>query len=82
MNYMQETDAWVTAVLIGAEDGESEEQWLARVKKQVKDKVLESYRNGQRDCPRCNPKPHPQPRVDKSSPRRRVKTQHAEENHN
>ncbi|MDP2897662.1 MAG: hypothetical protein Q8Q12_14080 [bacterium] len=49
---MDELDAWLTAVLLGGEDGETDEQWLARVKKQVKDKVLESYRNGQKAGPR------------------------------
>ena len=48
---MDELDAWLTAILVAREDGEDDEQWLARVKKQLKDKVLESYRNGQRAGP-------------------------------
>jgi hypothetical protein len=57
MSYMQEIDTWLTQVLMTVEQGESEEQWLARVKPQLKAKLLESYRNGQRDCPKCNPRP-------------------------
>ena len=48
MSYFDELDAWLTAVLIVTEEDESEEQYNARVKKQIKDKVLESYRNGQK----------------------------------
>lgn len=52
---MEELDAWLTSILIAREDGEDDEQWLARVKKQLKDKILQSYRNGQKAGP--NPKP-------------------------
>ena len=53
MSYFQDIDAWLEAVLsateedIDEEEGEfSDERWLTRVKKQLKDKLLESYRNG------------------------------------
>lgn len=52
---MEELDAWLTAILLAGEDGEIEEQWLARVKKQLKDKILESYRNGQKAGPTPTP---------------------------
>ena len=48
MNYFQEIDAWFTAVIFGGEDTESAEEWFERVKKDVKEKILESYRNGQK----------------------------------
>ncbi len=49
MDYMQEVDAFLTAVLLaGPEDGESDEAWLTRIKGQIKAKILESYRNGQK----------------------------------
>ena len=48
ISYFQELDAWLTAVLIATEDDHSEEEWFARVKKQIKDKILESYRIGQK----------------------------------
>lgn len=51
MSYFQELDAWLTAVLIATEDDHNEEEWFARVKKQIKDKILESYRNGQKAGP-------------------------------
>jgi hypothetical protein len=46
---MQEVDAFLTAVLVAEpEDGESAEQYLTRIKSQIKEKILESYRNGQK----------------------------------
>ena len=49
MNYMQETDDWLTAILAaGPEDNEPEEEWFKRIKKQIKDRILESYKNGQK----------------------------------
>jgi hypothetical protein len=47
MSYFDEVDAWLTAVLLPT-DEEGEEEWFARVKKQIKAKILESYRNGQK----------------------------------
>ena len=44
--YMQEADAWLTEIL-AFQDRESDEEWLTRVKTAVKQKLLESYRNGQ-----------------------------------
>jgi len=51
MSYMQEVDAWLTQVLTTLESGESEAHWLERVKPQIKAKLLESYRNGQKAGP-------------------------------
>ena len=49
MSYMQETDDWLTAILAaGPEDNEPEEEWFKRIKKQIKDRILESYKNGQK----------------------------------
>jgi hypothetical protein len=47
MKYFEELDAWLSAVLL-AEEEEGEEEWFTRVKKQLKEKILESYRNGQK----------------------------------
>ena len=59
MSYMQEADAWLEQVLEPTDPTESEERWKARTKEVIKAKLLESYRNGQRDCPRCNPRRGP-----------------------
>lgn len=49
MSYFSELDAWLTAILTAEpEDDEDEEQWFERIKSQLKDKILESYRNGQK----------------------------------
>jgi len=49
MSYFTEIDAWLTTLLLsGPEDGESEEDDFERVKSQIKAKLLESYRNGQK----------------------------------
>ncbi len=65
MSYFEDLDAWLTAVLIVTEDDEDEEQWFVRVKKQIKDKVLESYRNGQKAGvkPASEEKPEAKPRT-------------------
>lgn len=47
MSYFEEVDTWLTAVLLPLEEDEDEEQWFERVTKQIKAKILESYRNGQ-----------------------------------
>jgi hypothetical protein len=41
-SYMQEVDEWLTDLLEGAP-----QEVLARVKPEIKQKLLESYRNGQ-----------------------------------
>ena len=52
MSYFSEIDAWLTAVLLFDEEVDaSEEEWFARVKSQIKEKLLESYRNGQKAGP-------------------------------
>ena len=51
MSYFYELDAWLNQTLPPRDD-ESEEDWLERVTKAVKAKILESYRNGQKAGPR------------------------------
>ncbi len=48
MTYFVEIDAELSAILLGGEEGEDSEEWFLRVKKEIKDKILESYRNGQK----------------------------------
>jgi hypothetical protein len=49
MSYFTEIDAWLTAILLVDEEVDtSEEEWFDRVKSQIKAKLLESYRNGQK----------------------------------
>ena len=48
MSYFQELDAWLTTVLTATEDDQNEEEWFERVKEQLKEKILESYHNGQK----------------------------------
>ena len=49
MKYFEELDAWLTDVLESDEEEVgSYDEWIARVKKQIKEKILESYRNGQK----------------------------------
>lgn len=48
MKYFEEIDAWLAELLGGALIGEDDEQWFNRVSEEIKDKLLESYRNGQK----------------------------------
>ena len=48
MSYFEEIDSWLTSILIATEEDQDEEEWFLRVKKQIKGKILESYRNGQK----------------------------------
>jgi hypothetical protein len=48
MKYFAQIDAWLDAVLLNGEEGESHEAWFERVKSAVKEKLLDSYRNGQK----------------------------------
>ncbi len=50
LSYMQETDVWLTDLI------ESELE-ISLLKRAVKDRLLQSFRNGQRMCPKCNPRP-------------------------
>lgn len=61
MGYMQfiekELQEWLDP---RARDRRSPEEWVVwenSLIELVEKWVLESYRNGQRDCPECNPKP-------------------------
>jgi len=64
---MQEVDAWLNE-LLAVHDAETDEQWFARVKPQIRARLLESYRNGQKACPVCHPRNTDKP----ASKRRRV----------
>jgi hypothetical protein len=48
MTYFQEIDAWLSTILLGGTEDETDEQWFQRIKKEIKQKILESYRNGQK----------------------------------
>ena len=48
MSYFSDLDEWLTGVLVVSEEDDTEEQYIARIKKQIKERVLESYRNGQK----------------------------------
>ena len=51
MRYFEELDAKLTAILLPLDDIEDEEEWFSRVKRQIGEIVLESYRNGQKAGP-------------------------------
>ena len=51
-SYMQDTDDWVSALFISVSEGID----LDADRRAVKDKILQSFRNGQRMCPKCNPR--------------------------
>src|SRR5262249_32411972 len=49
MSYLQDTaDELLAIIEAGTQDDESDAEFLARVKHEIKDKLLESYRNGQK----------------------------------
>jgi hypothetical protein len=52
-SFMQELDAWAEERVIGPliDPGEDHEGTIAQVKKSVREKVLESYHNGQKAGP-------------------------------
>ena len=56
MNYMQEADAWLTEILTDPSFEQPSPETLENAKRQIKQKLLESYRNGQKACPKCNPR--------------------------
>ena len=51
MSYLKDIDPWLLEMLFPREE-EDEQEWFARVSKEIKNKVLESYRNGQGAGPR------------------------------
>ena len=53
LSYMQEADEWLTELFISVGEGVD----LDADRRAVKDKLLQSFRNGQRMCPKCNPRP-------------------------
>ena len=85
MKYFEEIDAWLTAVLLGGEEGEKSEQWLLRVKKEIKDKIWLSYQNGQKSTRKPKPtqsdkpKPKTKPKTDDDPFRAWEKRKHEQE---
>jgi hypothetical protein len=70
MNYMEELERWIFEVVFLDLFGILESNGLltdhlrqeltkasGEATKAIKAKVLESYRNGQKACPKCNPRP-------------------------
>lgn len=55
MTYFEELDARLSAIL-WPEEEEGEVAWFERVKKELKEIVLESYRNGQKAGPKSSRK--------------------------
>ena len=55
MKYFEEIYAWLTTILVGGEEGEKSEQWLLRVKKEIKDKIWLSYQSGQKNTRKPKP---------------------------
>jgi hypothetical protein len=58
MSYFEEIDAWLRTALFPADAAEEgdEDLWFARVSKEIKAKILESYRNGQKAGPAPEPR--------------------------
>ena len=52
-SYMQEADVWLTEQLNSLEPSGQ----IEAVKQALKDRLLQSFRSGQRMCPKCNPRP-------------------------
>ena len=48
MKYFEEIDAWLTDIFQVGEGEEDYDQWFSRVKQDIKEKLLESYRNGKK----------------------------------
>lgn len=62
MSYFSELDAWLNELFEQLATDED----VASGKELIKQKVLDSFRNGQRACPKCNPRrqqPSPQVKV-------------------
>jgi hypothetical protein len=54
MNYMQKVDEWLTQLFGNLP---VDDDWRTAAAKVIKDALLDSYRNGQKACPKCNPRP-------------------------
>ena len=67
MSYFTEIDAWLADVLPVSEEDNSEDDWFFRVKSQIKAKLLESYRNGQK----AGPNPEKPSREEPKAPEKR-----------
>jgi len=52
MTYLKKIDAWLTEQLTSLEPGVE----IADVRYRIKQKIYNSFRNGQRACPKCNPR--------------------------
>ena len=67
MGYLQDVDAWLTELLVGL----AEHFDVDGAKQKIKDKILESYRNGLRDGELKGGKPRNKPHYDKSGYKKR-----------
>ena len=52
MTYMEKLDGWLVELLKNLPIDESR-----CAIDEIKRKIVQSYRNGQQDCPKCNPHP-------------------------
>ncbi len=52
MTYLQQVDAWLIELLESLEPGVE----IDAAKEAIRGKILESFRNGQRACPKCKPR--------------------------
>ena len=52
MSYLNQTDVWLEELLKSLEPGVE----IDAVKDALLVKIVESYRNGQRACPKCKPR--------------------------
>lgn len=50
MSYFEEIEDWLSELFLSGEE-DDEEAYFARVKREIKAKILESYRNGQKAGP-------------------------------
>ena len=57
MSYMRQADEWLDSKLQKLDADER-----AELKTEIKEKLLQSFRNGQKFCPQCNPRQKPSAR--------------------
>ena len=67
MSYFSEIDAWLNTILLMGNDDDTAEEWFERTKSQIKAKLLESYRNGQK----AGPTPEKPAREEPKAPEKR-----------
>ena len=50
MKYFEEVDLLLDAIIRGGEEGEKADEWYSRIKKEIKEMIWESYKNGQKSA--------------------------------